>query len=89
VTVYLDTNGDGTLDDGESTAITNNLGAYSFIGLAPGTYQVREAVIGNAPVGPGVTLGGLSIPIAASRQATRENLWNYFSSSDLVAGIFE
>jgi hypothetical protein len=89
VTVYLDTNGDGILDDGEPTAITNRLGAYTFVGLSPGSYQVRQAISTDAPIGDGVTISALAIPLSASRQLTRQNLWDYFSSSSVVADVFD
>ena len=43
VTVYLDLDDDGTLDPGDPTTITDDLGDYIFTGLAPGTYTVRVA----------------------------------------------
>jgi hypothetical protein len=50
-TVYLDANGDGKLDAGEVTTTTAADGTYSFAGLAPGTYTVRQVV----PLGSKVT----------------------------------
>jgi Domain of unknown function (DUF4214)/SdrD B-like domain/Aspartyl protease len=44
VTLYLDANGNGVLDNGEVTTATDDQGNYSFSGLAPGDYTVREAV---------------------------------------------
>lgn len=54
ITVYLDTNNNGSLDAGEPTTITsidqfytptvNEAGTYSFSHLARGTYHVREIV---------------------------------------------
>ena len=41
VRVFLDADNDGQLDAGEATTTTNSVGAYSFSGLAPGTYSVR------------------------------------------------
>lgn len=52
VTVYLDLDSDGILDAAEPSASTNAQGAYSFSGLAAGTYLVRVA--------PGTLPGGLS-----------------------------
>jgi hypothetical protein len=43
-TVYLDTNGNGTLDSGEPTAVSGSNGYYAFTDLAAGTYTVREVV---------------------------------------------
>ncbi|MBD2312594.1 carboxypeptidase regulatory-like domain-containing protein [Desertifilum sp. FACHB-1129] len=42
VTIYLDLNANGTLDANEPSTVTNEQGAYSFQGLTPGTYIVRE-----------------------------------------------
>ncbi len=42
VTVFLDTNLNGTLDLGEVSAVTDVSGNYSFTNLGPGTYRVRE-----------------------------------------------
>ena len=47
VTVFLDTNGNGTLDLGEVSTTTDGGGNYIFANLGPGTYRVREV----APVG--------------------------------------
>ncbi len=47
VTVYLDLNDNGVLDTGEPTATTNASGAYDFTGLAPGTYVVRQILLGG------------------------------------------
>jgi hypothetical protein len=41
--VYLDTNNDGKLDQGDLTATTNSTGRYSFI-VPAGKYVVREAL---------------------------------------------
>jgi hypothetical protein len=42
--VYLDANNNGVLDPGELTATTDASGRYSFLGLPPGTYVVREVI---------------------------------------------
>ena len=41
-TVYLDANNNGALDPGEVSTVTAANGTYSFTGLGPGTYNVRE-----------------------------------------------
>ncbi|NET40922.1 SdrD B-like domain-containing protein [Okeania sp. SIO2B3] len=41
-TIYLDTNNNQVLDPDEPTSITNVDGSYSFEGLPPNTYVVRE-----------------------------------------------
>ncbi len=40
-TVYIDSNNNGKLDPGETSVVTSANGAYSFIGLLPGTYTIR------------------------------------------------
>jgi streptogramin lyase len=59
-TVYLDLRGDGRLDPGDPTAVTDATGYYLFTGLAPGSYTVRAVtypgdVVTN-PAGGGSTI---------------------------------
>ena len=44
ITVYLDSNNNGTFDNNESSQITDENGKYQFTGLEAGTYIVREIV---------------------------------------------
>jgi hypothetical protein len=44
VTIYLDTNDNGTLDSGEPSTTTSFTGTFSFTGLTAGTYHLREVV---------------------------------------------
>ena len=46
---YLDTNDNGVRDAGEPTAVTDAGGAYSFAGLAAGTYTVRVDMTTRRP----------------------------------------
>ncbi len=41
-TIFIDTDNDGTLDLGETSTITNSNGNYSFNGMTPGSYRIRE-----------------------------------------------
>lgn len=41
-TIFLDLNGNGALNEGEPTAITDADGVYAFSGVTPGTYRVAE-----------------------------------------------
>ena len=43
-TVYLDTNGNAELDDGETVTTSAADGSYSFSGLEPGDYTVRQVL---------------------------------------------
>lgn len=45
--IYLDTDANGQLDGGEPTAITDASGGYSFSGLEPGDYTIREVQQGG------------------------------------------
>jgi hypothetical protein len=42
ITIFLDLNENGELDEGEPCTVTAEDGSYTFDGLAPGTYIVRE-----------------------------------------------
>ncbi|MEG5042100.1 MULTISPECIES: SdrD B-like domain-containing protein [unclassified Microcoleus] len=48
VTVFLDTNGDGILGAGETSATTDANGSFTFGNLPAGTYNVREVVPANS-----------------------------------------
>jgi subtilase family serine protease len=43
-TIFLDSNGDGLLDPGEVSTVTDATGNYAFTGLAPGSYIVAEVM---------------------------------------------
>jgi protocatechuate 3,4-dioxygenase beta subunit len=44
VTIYIDANNNGTLDAGEATTTTAADGSFTFDGVGPGTFLVREVV---------------------------------------------
>jgi hypothetical protein len=72
-TVYLDSNNDGVLNDGESFTTTDRFGRWSFSNLPDGEYAVRVAVTGPWQV---------STPVGESAQVQilggRSNLGNVF-----------
>ncbi len=43
-TIFLDSDDDGVLDDGERTAVTGSDGSYSFAGLSAGVVVLRQVV---------------------------------------------
>jgi len=60
--VYIDTNNNGVLDNGEASSTSDAFGQYSFSALTPGSYVVREVVPANhgltvtTPAGAGATV---------------------------------
>ena len=68
-TVYLDANNNGTLDPGETSTTTTGAGAYSFSGLTPGSYVVRQVVPAGyartAPLAAATTVNVVSGQTAA------------------------
>ena len=54
MTVYLDTNKNGKLDQGEESVITDSSGHYAFNDLVPGTYTV--SIVANPQVAYNQTL---------------------------------
>ncbi len=82
VSIYIDSNRNNSYDDGEPTAVTDDHGAYSFAGLTPGAYIVRERY--EAEVGPHTyprTGGGTLWPDGSSHAA----IGNVSSDSITVA----
>ena len=65
VTVFLDTNGDGLLGVGETSATTTSpLGSFTFPNLPSGTYSVREVVPANSRP---TTLNPVAVTLAAGQ----------------------
>jgi hypothetical protein len=63
-TVFLDANGNGVLDNGEPSALTGADGAYSFTGIAPGTYTLSLQTLGFES-GVGVNGTGTTLVLSA------------------------
>jgi uncharacterized protein (DUF2141 family) len=73
VTVYLDANNDGALDNNEVSTTTGSGGAYSFTGLAAGTYIVRQVLpSGDTQTAPANGYGN-RVTVAAGQSATGAN----------------
>jgi hypothetical protein len=75
-TVYLDADGDGQLDAGETSTTTDASGQYTFANLAPGTHVVRHVVnsryVNVAPSGAAHT-----VQLAAGQSASDRNFGNF------------
>jgi streptogramin lyase len=81
-TVYLDLNNDGTLDPGDPTALTDDVGTYSFTGLAAGTYTVRvDTLPGTIVTFPG---GGSQTVTVANGQVATPGPFGIIASSSLL-----
>ncbi len=61
-TLYLDANGNGRLDAGEVTATAAADGTYSFDGLTPGTYTVRQLLpLGDVSTAPAAGVATVAV----------------------------
>ncbi len=76
VTVYLDLNSNGALDAGEPTRVTNSLGQYTFTGLIPDTYVVRQLWPNSTIPTTTPNNGGLTEVLTAGENATGLNFGN-------------
>jgi protocatechuate 3,4-dioxygenase beta subunit len=86
-TVYLDTEVNGKWQQGVQHATTDAGGAYSFGGLEPGTYRVRE-VLATGWNSSGPASGSYTVTLKAGQQVTGEDFGNYQLAS--TAGtVFE
>ena len=75
-TIYVDDDQDGELDPGETSTTTDVNGQYSFTGLEPGTYVVREVLHGGwqqTMPANGVYIVG----IASGEERTGNDFGNY------------
>ena len=63
ITVYLDSNGNGVLDGGESAVVSDASGAYDITDATAGNYQVRFDL---ATVPPGFVQTGGNLPTAVT-----------------------
>ena len=78
-TVFLDLNNNGVLDPGEPSAITDANGAYSFTGLAAGTYIVRQQTLGGVLLSTPST-GSYSLVVTSGSAFTDQNFADVLSS---------
>jgi hypothetical protein len=79
-TVFIDANGNGTLDAGELNAVTNPDGSYTITGVPAGSWQVREVVQpGWAATAPGTATQLVTVGNGASVSGV---LFGNFQRSD-------
>jgi hypothetical protein len=77
VVVFLDTNNNDTFDPGESIALTNKTGAYTFTGLAPGTYHVCQLT----PPPDALPTAQIALNITSGKQFAHINLWDIYTAA--------
>src|SRR5262249_27017242 len=78
-TVYLDLKNDGILDPGDPSTTTDNNGAYSFTNLAPGTYTVRQVLLGGVLLSTPVS-GNLQVTVTPGASFTGQNFGDVLTS---------
>ena len=74
-TVYIDTNGDSILDNGEKSSVTNSSGAYTIGGLAAGTFKVREVLPSSWSQTSPTSNAGLSVTISTGQASGSHNFF--------------
>ena len=70
--VYLDLNNSGQLEAGDPSTVTAADGSFQFTGLAPGTYTVRQLLLGGVLLST-PTSGSLSVTIGSQTSFTNQN----------------
>jgi uncharacterized protein (DUF2141 family) len=68
-TIFIDSNRNNVLDADETSTITGSDGSYSFTGLTPGAYVVREVVETGYGITFPTTSGGILWPTGVSNPA--------------------
>ena len=71
-TLFLDLNNNGVLDPGEPTASTAANGAYSFKGVPPGSYTVRQSLFGGVLLSA-PAIGSYSLTITSGSGFNNQN----------------
>jgi parallel beta-helix repeat protein len=72
-TVFIDGNGNKSLDAGEKNTTADSQGVYSFTGLAAGTYKVTRVFPAGYQMSNG-TGGVLPVTLVAAQQVTNANI---------------
>jgi hypothetical protein len=70
---YIDSNKNGKLDSGETTATTDSNGNYKFSNLAPGTFRIRENLPGGWRVSLPTAPWSQDVIVASGQNVTGKN----------------
>lgn len=84
VRVYIDADKDGVFDTNEKNVITPSSGAYSFTGLAAGTYNIRQI----DPANYTHTTSSPIVPLAANASSSNRNFGN-FKNASIAGRVFD
>src|SRR5439155_16558325 len=85
--VFIDSNGNGVLDAGETSTLTDINGNFSFTNLAAGTYRIREVT----PAGfVRTTANPLDITVSSGTTVSGVNFGNFnlFASNSISGQVF-
>jgi protocatechuate 3,4-dioxygenase beta subunit len=78
--VFIDVNGSGTFGAGDTRVITDANGNFTFLGLAPGTYNINEKTpAGYTRTTPGIT--GFVLNVSAGQLVTGENFGYQYTAT--------
>jgi hypothetical protein len=81
-TIYLDLNDNGSKDSGEPSVVTDQSGAYSFSGLTPGIYVVREVPQGGwVQTFPGLSDGFKHVVAISGTPVSGQNFGNHHTQA--------
>lgn len=89
-TVYIDSNGDGKLEPGDPTAVTDSDGFYQFTGLAAGTYTIREVLMPGYLLSSPAASAGSSYKVTLSASGTivqDQNFGNALGPNPIVESL--
>lgn len=76
-TIFIDSNNNGELDGDEQSAVTDSNGAYSFTGLLPATYVLREVLMS----GWTQIFGASPVNLSAGQDSANNNFGNFQNGS--------
>ncbi len=76
-TIYIDSNNNGQLDNGEQSDVTDGSGAYAFENLLPGNYVLKEVLT----AGWTQIFGTSAVDLTAGQTSTSNNFGNFQNGS--------